>query len=293
MAWPRWLAEPDREEYWKVKQIENQATPLLLVLSPDPGAGNVIENFMPGYQIQVVTQPAEALAEIGYRLPQRLIIDQSIQAHPHTEALLHHLPYDLPVMVFSIPGSMATFHPLPDGVVGYLPKPVLRENLIEALGRLPDPLGHLWVIDDDPSMARFVQLSFATMPIDKRPTLTHLDCGQAVRKQMQQIAGQPQSAPDAILLDLGLPDVAGWDLLQELNREFSSGGLLLPPVILFTAVTLSEELEARSRKVFQISTLHPFSGEDLGTVIRSLLLVIHPRFSSSQIAPAQTKNPAG
>ena len=47
--------------------------------------------------------------------------------------------------------------------------------------------------------------------------------------------------PDCVILDLGLPDISGFDLLEKLKTEMSDSGESLPPFIIYTGKELSEE----------------------------------------------------
>ncbi|MBE0690540.1 MAG: response regulator [Anaerolineae bacterium] len=41
--------------------------------------------------------------------------------------------------------------------------------------------------------------------------------------------------PDVILLDIGLPDISGWQFLEALKSRYQDSGVTLPPVIVITA----------------------------------------------------------
>jgi signal transduction histidine kinase/DNA-binding response OmpR family regulator len=291
--WPPWPMELETNDYWKFKEKENQAVQLLLVLSPDPGSAKVIENILEGYQVSFVSDIREAQQKIEFLMPRALIIDQILQDRLEISQLIQDLPYDLPVLVFAIPGTVSSFHQLPEGVVDYLPKPILRENLYKAFQRLEKPVRRLWIIDDDESMVRFVRLAFASSPMGEPPKILGALCGKDALKLINEESGllQTEAIPDVILLDLGLPDMTGWDLLPQLREIFEKFNIVPPPVILITAALLSEELEARKRKVVQISTMEPLSSDNLGVVIRDLLQVVRPRFTSDRNEPAASGIP--
>jgi signal transduction histidine kinase/CheY-like chemotaxis protein len=291
--WPRWLAEPESGDYWKFKEKENKSSQLILVFSPDPGSAKVLENILEGYQVASIVDFKKPVQQIEQLLPQALIIDQAIQNQPEVTQLIRDLPYDLPVLILPLPGNLGMVHNLPDGIVDYLPKPVLREDLLNAFHRLEKTVRRLWIIDDDEAMIRFVHLAFASSSFSEPPEIQATHCGNNAIQQLTQEDSvfKNDAPPDAILLDLGLPDMTGWDLLPQLKEYFSRAGLPLPPIILFTAALLSEELEARSRKIIQVSTVHPLSTDNLGAVVRGILQVIHPRFISYRNGQAQPETP--
>ncbi len=74
------------------------------------------------------------------------------------------------------------------------------------------------VVDDEPPIRRLLRVGLATQDYD----VSEAGNGKAARESVKA------ELPDLILLDLGLPDTAGHDLLQGWREE----GLTLPIVIL-------------------------------------------------------------
>ena len=179
----------------------------------------------------------------------------------------------------------------------HLIKPVGREELVRAIQNLAIPVRSLLVVDDDPAMARFVSLALAVgqqaAATDGQPirliaalsgqeALDHLDRSAAGRHN-----GQEAERPDAILLDINLPDLSGWDILAALreNREWRS-----IPVILVTAADLREVMD-HDRKVLQVSTNRPLTSEELGAVLPALLGAVRPMYPASSAGPEQLGEP--
>ncbi len=294
VAWPRWISEPEKDNYWQLKIADNRSSRLLIVLSPDPGAGTIFEDLLQGYQVMAVTHPEEAQRLVERLLPRGIIVDQGMAGREEVQALLDNPPYDLPVLVLALPGSLAKMDALPEGVVDYLPKPVLRDDLLAALERLGKPVRRLMVVDDEETMLRFVSLalhSIAGMETIEIQTAASA-AGAMAQLDLKNINGKAGSLPDAILLDLGLPDMNGWELLDLLKRDFTAQNQPVPPVILFTAATLQEELESRQRKTIQVSTRRTLSAEELGQAVQGLLEAIHPHFTPDPGDPGQPKNPS-
>ncbi|MCB1691801.1 MAG: response regulator transcription factor [Pseudomonadales bacterium] len=72
------------------------------------------------------------------------------------------------------------------------------------------------VIDDEPQIRKFISISFSTQGYDVVEAGT---AGEGIERAVD-------AAPDAIVLDLGLPDMDGQDLLQAL-RAFFKGPILV------------------------------------------------------------------
>jgi signal transduction histidine kinase/CheY-like chemotaxis protein len=272
---------------------------LVLVLSPEPNAGQLIEAYLNGYRVLAASQADLAAQQVTNLLPHALIIDQSVVADPEITGLLQTLPYDLPVIVFTLPGSSAQPRALPSGVHGHLVKPVCREDLVAAIQNLPRDVHSLLIVDDDPAMARFVSLALAASQVDlpagRGPIqLASALTGQEALDQLNHLVaqsenGHPAQQPDAILLDLKLPDMSGWDLLAALQQIPAWRDI---PVILVTAADLREEMDLRERKVLQVSTSRPLSAEELGNVLQALLGSLQPMYPASAAVPEQSRDPS-
>lgn len=72
------------------------------------------------------------------------------------------------------------------------------------------------VIDDEPQIRKFISISFASQGYEI------VEAGNAAEGLEKAVA----ASPDAIVLDLGLPDMDGQDLLQAL-RAFFKGSILI------------------------------------------------------------------
>jgi signal transduction histidine kinase/CheY-like chemotaxis protein len=94
----------------------------------------------------------------------------------------------------------------------------------------------------------------------------------------------PAKGPALIMLDLNLPDISGWDVLRSVQTNPAWQGI---PVILVTGVSLAEEIEARDRKVLQISTCRPLGDRELAGALSALLEAVPPKFQPGRGAVGQ------
>jgi signal transduction histidine kinase/CheY-like chemotaxis protein len=266
---------------------------LVLVLSPEPNADQLIEAYLNGYRVLAASQADLAAQQVANLLPHALIIDQAVVTDPEVAGLIQALPYDLPVVVFSLPGSSAQPRALPPGVRGHLVKPVCREDLVSAIQNLAVEVRSLLIIDDDPAMVRFVSLALAAskgaLPAGGGPIrLASALTGQEALDQLSRHNnGRQSEQPDAILLDLKLPDIDGWDLLGALQATPEWRDI---PVILVTAADLRQEMDLRERKVLQVSTSRPLSAEELGNVLQALLGSLQPMYPANAAVPELSKD---
>ena len=97
----------------------------------------------------------DELPEMVLKLyPQAIFVDKSMPLE--SQIRLRDFAYDLPVIGIFLPGMLDGFQSLPENVNDYLVKPVDRQDLIQAVQRLGSDISQILVVDDDPSMVRFV-----------------------------------------------------------------------------------------------------------------------------------------
>jgi len=132
------------------------------------------------------------------------------------------LPYGTPALVCGLPGELEAAQSL--GVAGYLVKPVVQESLLAALGQLPLASGTILIIDDEQDA---IQLFWRMLTSSGRGyrVLTASNGEQALSILRSE-------RPDAILLDLVMPGMDGWELLARRREELSWGDV---PVIVMSA----------------------------------------------------------
>jgi len=256
---------------------------VILVVSPDPGADRYIEQCVEGYRVVATGQADLARRHLATLLPHALIIDQGMAAEREIVALVETLPYDLPVIVFDLPGSGPSRSELPEGVRGHLLKPVQREDLVAVLGGLGREVRSVLLVDDDPRMERFVRLALSASPATRAGETVPIQvlASQTGRAALERVLSslvdgegsgeQPQ--PDAILLDLDLPDMSGWEVLAELQANPQASAI---PVVLVTAMDLRQEISREGRQLLQVSRKRPLTFEELEATLQVLLEHLRP-----------------
>jgi CheY-like chemotaxis protein/CHASE3 domain sensor protein len=124
------------------------------------------------------------------------------------------------------------------GAVGFLTKPVSRESIGHAFERLlhfaEGHMRHLLVVDDDDAS----RLAVRTM---LRDDAVDIDEAASANEALEKIGA---TRYDCIVLDLGLPDMDGMDLLDRLAANHGQ----LPPVVVYSARELNREENLRLRQ---------------------------------------------
>ena len=271
---------------------------LVVVLSPDPNAGQLVEGFVDGYRVVAASRADVAAQHLVNLLPHALIVDKVIAATPEVMSLTRALPYDLPVIVFNLSGGPARIRELPAGVHSHLIKPVRREDLVAAIRKLAGPVRSLLVVDDDPAMARFVSLALAayqkaTPAVPQPIRLVSALTGQEALEHLgwptaENATGDEAERPDTILLDLNLPDMSGWDVLAALQENPAWRAI---PVILVTAVDLRQAMDFYERKELHVSTSRPLTAEELGAVLQGLLRSLRPMYPANSAGSEPSAGP--
>jgi CheY-like chemotaxis protein len=125
------------------------------------------------------------------------------------------------------------------GAVGYLLKPVKREELADVLRRLEARLSQrmrrVLVVEDDEVQRNAVRKLLTSHDVETVTAGTAAECLELLERQTF----------DCMVLDLSLPDASGYSLLETLSREDAYS---FPPVIVYTGRDLSPDDEQRLRR---------------------------------------------
>ena len=125
------------------------------------------------------------------------------------------------------------------GAVGYALKPVKRDELVHALQRLEakftQNLRRVLVVEDDERQRESVRHLLS------RNNVEIVGAGTAA----EALKHLRNSTFDCMVMDLNLPDLSGYELLQQMTDE---DGVSFPPVIVYTGRALSRDEEQRLRR---------------------------------------------
>ncbi len=190
----------------------------------------------------LVSMTAEdALDTARHYTPSAIVLDVGLPDNSGL-SVLDRLKHDertrhIPVHVVS--ASDYAHAALSLGAVGYMLKPVKREDLVEAFrrfeSRLDSKIRHVLVVEDDDVQRDAVCRLLQADDVECHPVGTAAECLEALK------AG----TYDCMVLDLSLPDASGYSLLETLSQEDAYS---FPPVIVYTGHELSYEDEQRLRR---------------------------------------------
>ncbi|WP_244244782.1 response regulator [Leptospira koniambonensis] len=174
-------------------------------------------------------------------LPSAIILDLNLPGiNGHT--VLNELKSNpkvrhIPVHVIS--GSEYSIEPIKEGAVEYLVKPVNKKELEEAFNRIENfinrKMKNLLIIEDDDS---------SRIAMRKLIGNGDVKCFEASNGK-DAIKAYQENYFDCIVLDIGLPDMSGFELIYELEKI---KGQTMPPIIIYTGKELTREENAELQK---------------------------------------------
>ena len=211
---------------------------VILSIDDDLQVVSLYERYLKdeGWQIIPLTNPKIAVEKAQELKPDVITLDimmpevngwqvlQALKQNEHTR--------NIPVIVCSIVEEEEKGFSL--GAADYLTKPILQDDLLHALGRLnrEKDVQTILIIDDNESDRRLLDKLLAD---DPRYRVQLASDGKSGWESIQQ------SPPDAIILDLLLPDMDGFTILENLHADETLRDI---PVILVTGAELNAEQEA-------------------------------------------------
>jgi CheY-like chemotaxis protein/signal transduction histidine kinase/HAMP domain-containing protein len=191
-----------------------------------------------GFKVLVATRGAEALSLAREFYPTAVSLDVSLPDMLGW-TVLNHLKQDPTTR--HIPVQMLTMdedwhHGLSHGAFAFVTKPTTTEGLHAAINRIREYASprrkRLLVVEDEPAQQMSIEALLGHDDIDVSVVSTGKDALHAVA----------ESRFDCIVLDLKLPDMTGFELLDQLNASMEAQEV---PVVVFTGKDLSAEEDAR------------------------------------------------
>jgi CheY-like chemotaxis protein len=157
-------------------------------------------------------------AQVKQHQPFALLVDSPDRAEWQTDA-----PRDLPIIAESMPGSLQSAQSL--GIANFLLKPVSRDELLNAIAALKDPIREVLVVDDDPQLVDLFNRMLQSAGEPYHPIRAF-----GGKDALERLRNQPV---DLVLLDLLMPEVDGLAVLRAMKED---AALARIPVIVISAL---------------------------------------------------------
>ncbi len=215
----------------------------LLIIEDDVHFAKVVRDFAKerGFKCLVAEDGETGLHFADYYLPSAILLDiglpgidgWAVMERLKENSKLRHIP------VHFISANDSSLDALRMGAVGFLTKPVSMEAIEAALGKIESlitkPVRKLLVVEDDPVQRESIKQLIGNGDVET----TLASSGAEAFEKLTS------GAFDCMILDLGLSDMSGFELLDKLKDNENCSQV---PVIIYTGRELSRDEEKELRK---------------------------------------------
>ncbi len=238
------LAEQPIERVADDRAMIQPGEATLLIIEDDPHYGRILTDLAhdAGFKVLVATRGTDALALAREYQPTAVSLDVflpdmlgwTVLSQLKQERATRHIP----VQIVTLDEDRQ--HGLARGAFSYVTKPSTAHDLEAAFGRLKEYVKprrkRLLVIEDNPAEQLGISELLGHDDIDVLTAGTGAEALDALRRRQV----------DCAVLDLRLPDMSGFELLDEVREDRALSDL---PIVVFTGRELSPEEDAQLRTI--------------------------------------------
>jgi signal transduction histidine kinase/CheY-like chemotaxis protein len=252
----------------------------VLVIDDDPTVRELMERFLvrEGFPVVTAANGVEGLRRAREVRPAAITLDvlmpdldgwtvlAALKGNPELA--------DIPVIFVTILDEKTKGYSL--GATDYLVKPVDRERLAQVLERICSdrPSRRILLVEDDETTRTMTQRALQR----DGWSVTQAENGRIA------LARVAEQRPDAILLDLMMPEMDGFEFLVELRRQMAWRDI---PVVVLTAMDLTDEDRRRlNGEVERIIEKGAYGREELLNEVGRLLVAAIERREASGTSEA-------
>jgi CheY-like chemotaxis protein len=185
-----------------------------------------------GLQLAMQYIPSAIILDVGLPRVDGWTVMERLKNNPETR----HIP------VYFISGQDKKLEAMQMGAIGYLTKPVNLEELNSAFSKIEVTISKdikkLLVVEDDENMRN----SILELIGDNDVSITATGKGEEALKLIRK------DDFDCVVLDLGLSDISGFDLLEKINEDNKISDI---PIIIYTGKELTKKEDSALQKYAQ------------------------------------------
>jgi signal transduction histidine kinase/DNA-binding response OmpR family regulator len=278
---------PRSEETASTTEQVSEGAPIVLLIDDDPTVHDLVKRFLNKEGLKMIgARSGEEGIRLAKELNPAVITLDVLMPGMDGWAVLTKLKADpalseIPVIMLTIMDEKQMGYAL--GAADYLTKPIDWERLAAVLRRYEcaRPPCPVLVVEDDPVMREMLRRR-----LEKEGwTVIEAENGRVALGRMGQ------SRPDLILLDLMMPEMDGFQFLDEIRGREDWHSI---PVIVITAKELSAEDQQRlNGSVEKILQKGAYSREELIHQVRDLVTASLRSKSAGAKELSDTADPAG
>lgn len=231
---------PDTME-GEVEDDRKEVTPdckSLLIIEDDNQFSKVLRDFSRehGFKCIIAEDGEKGLHYADYYSPSAIILDiglpgidgWTVMERLKNNPKLRHIP------VHFMSASDSSMDAMRMGAIGYVTKPVSMEKIEETLCKMEHliakPVSRLLLVEDDDVQRESIRELIGNSDVVTTAVATGNEAFEELQKEHY----------DCMILDLGLGDMSGFDLLEKIREDES---LYHVPIIIYTGRELSQEEE--------------------------------------------------
>ncbi len=260
------------DEVGTERQGEKDERPLVLVVEDNPRDAQLLKCYLEdsGHEVMIAANGHAALEAMSKTRPDIITLDMRMPGMTGlaflNEKARHSEFANIPVVIVS--GVSETQKGLSLGTHAILQKPLRKRQLLDVIASLNIKSGHkkrprILLVDDDPKAIKVISSCFDAAMFEVVPAYNGRACLEEVAK----------STPDLILLDLMMPDMNGFEVIDDLKHDEKTRAI---PIVVITAMVLQQrERNALARQVQAIQEKGCFDRQRFLAEVETLLRKKH------------------
>ena len=212
------------------------ADKVVLIIEDDRNFANILlkQANKKGFKCLTAATGEDGLLLASKFNPQAIILDMGLPGISGEQVLqeLKSNPYVRHIPVHIISANDRSLKPIREGAVEYLTKPISKEALDDAFNRIENfvdkKIKKLLIIEDNENARKVMKILIGTGDVQCFEAATGAAAIELYEKH----------EIDCVILDIGLPDMSGFELIQKLE---DIKGHNMPPIVVYTGKELSKD----------------------------------------------------
>jgi signal transduction histidine kinase/CheY-like chemotaxis protein len=249
------------------------ARPRYVVVENEDNLQRLLTRYADNVEVVGVKRIEEAVTEACRSPAKAVILNQTVDLQDgELQEQLLGLPFGTPVICCWLPGREEAARQL--GVIDYMVKPVVRQDVLSVLKKVPGAQKGL-LVDDEPEILRL----FVRMLSSSERPLTLLQAMDGHRALQLMRARKP----DLVLLDLVMPQMDGFQVLKEKSQDPTIRDI---PVVAVSS--LNPQGESNVSRVFSVTRGNGLSASELLNCVQAITGILVPEDRTADPKPVET-----